>query len=131
MKWGEEIGSTLDNFTDALMIQNAVHPVSEHVLQDAVRVSHMEFMPSTGRRKTVYKSPSPSPAEKRRSTILFITAMGIAFFEASILLSIPYEDGWNVKVNGEDAEYSRLEGMFCLFPKIHVIPDLFLTYSQT
>lgn len=32
--------------------------------------------------------------------------------EASILLSIPYEDGWNVKVNGEDAEYSRLEGMF-------------------
>lgn len=43
VKWGEEIGSTLDNFTDALMIQNAVHPVSEHVLQDAVRVSHMEY----------------------------------------------------------------------------------------
>ena len=32
--------------------------------------------------------------------------------EASLLLSIPYEDGWKVKVNGEDAEYSRMEGMF-------------------
>lgn len=43
VKWGEEIGSTLDNFTDALMIQNAVHPVSEHVLQDALRVNHMQY----------------------------------------------------------------------------------------
>lgn len=32
--------------------------------------------------------------------------------EASLLLTIPYEDGWKVKVNGQAAEYARLEGMF-------------------
>lgn len=43
VKWGEEIGSTLDNFTDALMIQNAVFPSSGNVLADAVSVYHMQY----------------------------------------------------------------------------------------
>ncbi|MFV0364553.1 MAG: hypothetical protein ACK5LL_15905 [Suipraeoptans sp.] len=42
--WGESGGgSVLDNFTDALMIQNAIHPSSGKILYDAVSVSHMQY----------------------------------------------------------------------------------------
>lgn len=43
VKWGEEIGSRLDNFTDALMIQNAIAPSTGSLLEDAVSVSHMQY----------------------------------------------------------------------------------------
>lgn len=43
VKWGEEIGSKLDNFTDALMIQNAIAPSTGNVLKDAVSVNHLQY----------------------------------------------------------------------------------------
>lgn len=43
VKWGDEIGSTLDNFTDALMIQNATYPSSGNPLKDAMQVNHLQF----------------------------------------------------------------------------------------
>lgn len=43
IKWGEEIGSTLDNFTDALMIQNAICPSSGNLLKDAISVNHIQY----------------------------------------------------------------------------------------
>lgn len=42
-KWGEQIGSTLDNFTDALMIQNAIFPSTGNLLKDTVSVNHMQY----------------------------------------------------------------------------------------
>lgn len=46
VKWGEEIGSELDNFTDALMIQNAIAPSTGRILEDAVSVYHVQYRDS-------------------------------------------------------------------------------------
>lgn len=42
-KFGEETRGRLDNFTDALMIQNAIHPSSGNTLEDVLLVNHMAY----------------------------------------------------------------------------------------
>lgn len=42
-KFGSSTRCTLDNFTDALMIQNAIHPSSGRTLEDVLLANHMAY----------------------------------------------------------------------------------------
>lgn len=91
-KFTDETRSKLDNFTDALMIQNAIHPSSGDTLKDVLLVNHMAYTDSMIPTDDLKTETSTSLPKKGTSSEYMRYWHGYLLFLKPLLLIMDYSD---------------------------------------